>query len=152
MTLNTFHMLSLHLYIFHSLMKYLSCVSHFRAELSFYCGYSVKSGYMFFDGCMCCDFFLFCRLWFIHFLTGIFWWAEVFIFIKSTLSGFSFVILWPPKLKENVFSSGSFMVWVMSTCNPFHWFQVLHLWYGVSHLGIWSVSDYLYRTCLFQHR
>ena len=46
----------------------------------------------------------------------------------------------PPKLTENVFSSRSFMVWVTSTCNPPHWFQVLHLWYGVLHLGIWCVS------------
>ena len=61
--------------------------------------------------------------------------SRSFYFHKVYLIKFFFCDFMTPKLTENVFSSRSFMVWVTSTYNPSHWFQVLHLRYGVLHLG-----------------
>lgn len=44
-----------------------------------------------------------CRQWLIHFLIGIFWWAGIFILIKSIWSIFSFIVLWPPGHKVHIF-------------------------------------------------
>ena len=98
-------------YAYFNLSWNIFCVfSNFKIELSFYYGYCVYSGYKSFGGYICCDFFFIGSDLSVHFLTGIFWWAEIFVLIKTTLSSFLFMIL-VPKLTKNTFSSRSFMVW-----------------------------------------
>lgn len=125
--LSTFHMLILHLCLFHEAS--FTSFPTLKLDCLFYCGYySVNSGCKSFDKHTCCDIYLFIYVDYslsIPFLLGSFY-KQIFILIKSTLSIFSFMVLWPPRSYRTYF-----LLEVL-------WFGVLWLWWIVD--GLWFIS------------